>query len=722
MIINAAQSNVQVLGDIQEFKTSIDPKNLEFITTLLSSNLYSNPEQSFIREIVSNAWDSHVEAGTTDIPVIIQFKDRAGKDLYDISIRDFGTGLSPERFKTIFCNIGSSTKRESNDFIGCFGIGRYSALACSNTVYITSYYEGTVYYYMMVKSGNCITTNLISQNSTKEKNGVEITIKNISYAQRSNYYKALKYITFFPNIYVEGYSDINNIKIKRFKNFATSSTIVDDKILLGNVLYPLDFNILDQVTKDIYFNIKYTGIVFRFNIGDLEVTPNREAIIYNSSTISKIKRKIYDTKTEITEIIAKNVYKDYDNLYTYWKLLINRQCYDLLNNISQVASYKTLGYKFNIPINSITYKGQTLNSEELSYLTSLFHSNLPNLKALITADRIYQGNYPNSQYNNIKCTALNIIILKGVNKFTLPLRSWLKDSYFNNYAVVKDFEIQDIGVNIIDGISLEQKDKLKHWMFDYLKSKAVIIDVSTSKSFEDFKKKFKGITSKKVTLESFSISKAVNSNYSTRIYYKDINACIEDLKKYKKGIVVASTKDSDVNYYIATTRGCIFIRARKDIIEAFESLKPSFLVDIKSLLTDSIAKTIYTILINFSSTSIPSNNYRTQKMLKSIPEPIKTELLELIKVYYKYNNSVYIKEVMNVCGEVDPYVDMLCKKLIFYNNVYNRYAKQLDLDDCSDLAGLLMNAVILKTKSYRLNKDAYKELKKDDLIKILCKK
>ena len=74
MIIDTSQGDIEVVGDVKEFKTSIDPKNLEFITTLLSSNLYSDPEQSFIREIVSNAWDSHVEAGTTDVPVIIRFK------------------------------------------------------------------------------------------------------------------------------------------------------------------------------------------------------------------------------------------------------------------------------------------------------------------------------------------------------------------------------------------------------------------------------------------------------------------------------------------------------------------------------------------------------------------------------------------------------------------------------------------------------------------------
>lgn len=116
MIIDNSQSNIEVFGDIKEFKTSIDPKNLEFITTLLSSNLYSDPEQSFIREIVSNAWDSHVEAGSTDTPVIIKITgDFSNKS---ITIRDYGTGLSPERFKEVYCNIGSSTKRDSNDFIG----------------------------------------------------------------------------------------------------------------------------------------------------------------------------------------------------------------------------------------------------------------------------------------------------------------------------------------------------------------------------------------------------------------------------------------------------------------------------------------------------------------------------------------------------------------------------------------------------------------------------
>ena len=111
MIITTQTPDIKTYGDIQEFKTSIKETDLEFIATLLSSNLYSNPESSFIREIVSNAWDSHVEAGTTNVPVIIKIDDR-------VTIRDYGTGLSPERFNEVYRNIGSSTKRGTNDYIG----------------------------------------------------------------------------------------------------------------------------------------------------------------------------------------------------------------------------------------------------------------------------------------------------------------------------------------------------------------------------------------------------------------------------------------------------------------------------------------------------------------------------------------------------------------------------------------------------------------------------
>lgn len=124
-------STVESYGVIEN-QVGIDARNVDFLATLLTSNLYSNPLHSFLRETIANAWDSHVEANNTDTPVILLIEETDKEESsylnnyttrfsYRLSIRDFGTGLSKERFETIYKNIGSSTKRDSNDYIGAFG-------------------------------------------------------------------------------------------------------------------------------------------------------------------------------------------------------------------------------------------------------------------------------------------------------------------------------------------------------------------------------------------------------------------------------------------------------------------------------------------------------------------------------------------------------------------------------------------------------------------------
>lgn len=121
MIINQEQSQATVVGEIQNNRVGIDVNNINFITSLLTSNLYSLPIESFLRETIANAWDSQVEANNINTPILVRITQI--EDTYDatISIRDYGTGLSPQRFNEIYKNIGSSTKRDSNDYIGALG-------------------------------------------------------------------------------------------------------------------------------------------------------------------------------------------------------------------------------------------------------------------------------------------------------------------------------------------------------------------------------------------------------------------------------------------------------------------------------------------------------------------------------------------------------------------------------------------------------------------------
>lgn len=118
-ILQDLSHEAEYIGNVEENRVGIDRENIDFITTLLTSNLYSNPLESFLRETVANAYDSHIEAGNDEHILLVITRTEYSK--YTISVRDYGVGVSPERFDQIYRNIGSSTKRESNEYIGAFG-------------------------------------------------------------------------------------------------------------------------------------------------------------------------------------------------------------------------------------------------------------------------------------------------------------------------------------------------------------------------------------------------------------------------------------------------------------------------------------------------------------------------------------------------------------------------------------------------------------------------
>lgn len=725
MIINADKGNIEVLGDIREFKTSIDPKNLEFITTLLSSNLYSDPEQSFIREIVSNAWDSHVEAGTTDTPVIVRFK--RGDNGWEVTIRDFGTGLSPERFQEVYCNIGSSTKRESNEFIGGFGIGKYSSLACTNTVYITSYYEGTAFLYVMVKSGNTITTNLVMQKPTEEKNGVEVTIKNIS--NIDPYRKALKYIVFFPNVYVDGIDNkVNNTKLKRFNNFAVASESIDTKILLGNVLYPCNTRLLSATSKDFLNNIESSGIVIKFNVGEISITPNRESIIYSSDTINKIEDRIAAAKAELDSMISNKFTKDYNNLYEYYKVTSNKICYNPLDDSYYpiIRYYGGGGYRSIVDSSTLTFKGSTILRDWKDALSSFFSMELPNFKGLFYNDRFYQNKVPYNAQDRTKMGEASIILIDSP-RLTAAAKSWLQENY-DKYTIITSFDKAQfasyIKTNIVRLNLSPSKDIIIGYMYDYIMSKVKVINLDTNAEFLAYKEELKSNKIPVTKIKDFILYIQRNSEYRERRYFKDIDCCIRYIKSLKKGVILADMKESDDWYNIAEARGFIFIRARKEIIDAIYELKPTFLVNKDWVLKEdpTIVK-LHTIIESFKDASMPTN-YSGFEMLNTVPLPLKSKFRDIINFYYRYiGNRTYMK-VASECTKIDSYVKIICEKFKNHIEIYNNLSKEVELkiDGKEPLKGLLMAAVIVKNKAYRINPKIYNEVKNNKLLRVLCRK
>lgn len=721
MIIDTSQGDIEVVGDVKEFKTSIDPKNLEFITTLLSSNLYSDPEQSFIREIVSNAWDSHVEAGTTDVPVIVRF--RKDGDYRHVTIRDYGVGLSPERFQEVYCNIGSSTKRDSNEFIGGFGIGKYSSLACSNTVYITSYYEGTAYYYVMVKSGNSITTNLLMEKPTAEKNGVEVTIKNITNIKP--YENALDYIVFFPNVYIDGAKmadRINGAKLKRFTNFAAASISINSKLLLGNVLYPCNKNLLPYDAQQFLNKISSTGIVIRFEVGEINITPNRESIIYNTETVKKITDRIAAAKAELDALVDAKLAKDYNDIVEYHDVMTKVACYEPVSDtLTQYIGYRV--EPRTMFSTQITYNGVDLR-RDIEALKTLLGMTLPNTKGVIWDGKIYAKKLPYRTGGGNRLKTTKILILNAKARLVEAAKLYLKDNY-DGYSVMTDITYQEFE----DWVKEEaknlapigpNKDIILRGIYNSLYSRAKMLDLDNDTRYLAFKA---SLSTGKTNLP---VKEAIiyvwnDRGWKEKMLFKKFSQALDYIKGLKKGIILGNMDaPADTLSRIANLKKYVFIQARKDIVADLRNLNLTCIIDTDWLLKrDPLLSAVKATLFHFPDKTIESSVVK--EICENLPKEEADEMMKVVYLRNTYGDDYYYKTVVNNSDvKCDPYIGYLCIKL---KNYIIKHTKAKDLVTSSGLENkILTTAVVVKTKAYRVSGRAYQRVKNNKLLRVLCKK
>ena len=134
--LKARDSIFQTEGQFEVKSIGIDTSNINKAIFMLTHKLYSNPLESFLREIVSNGWDSHVVANKKDEPVVITIEPNTdgsidinrdpielfqGSKSFNISIRDYGTGMAPEDFDQYYMSLLATTKDTSDELINRYG-------------------------------------------------------------------------------------------------------------------------------------------------------------------------------------------------------------------------------------------------------------------------------------------------------------------------------------------------------------------------------------------------------------------------------------------------------------------------------------------------------------------------------------------------------------------------------------------------------------------------
>lgn len=337
-------TGLEINSDINSIQAGISNENMSIVFDMMSKNLYSRPLPSLIREISSNMIDSCTDAKNTNSCIIELKHDKEDNSKY-LSFQDFGTGLSPDSMINTYMNYFSSTKRNDNTTLGQFGIGSKSPLSYQDSFYINTVYNNKEYNYIYSRGINkpeLISLHGYTEQSkqiiyiddngierfkteivkvpigimTSKCNGTEIKVlikeEDIGYTLNIALYNELYY---FDNIHFKNLSNLDNnyqiyeLDTFKLRNVQNESLTLNKElhIILGQVTYPIDWKVLGIPKID-------TRVGLKFNIGELQVTPNRESIRYIDGTKELILNKIEQFKNEVFNIFVKN-HQQVDNVW-----------------------------------------------------------------------------------------------------------------------------------------------------------------------------------------------------------------------------------------------------------------------------------------------------------------------------------------------------------------------------------------------------------------------
>lgn len=609
------------------------------------------------------------------------------------------------------------------------GIGKYSSLACSDTVHITSYYEGKAYYYIMCKSGNTITTNLVYTLDTDEKNGVEVSIKSVGNAY--NYITSLYHIIFFPNVYVDSnvYTDFNDIKIKHYNKYAGCSVSVSHKFLLGNVLYPCDTTQLSSEASLFINGIRRTGIVIKFDIGELSITPNRENIIYTEETKKIINTRILEARDELYSNINKVLKSNHTDIFEYNRNLKKYCYYNVVIN-DCVFEYDKSYFSFYIKdiAKNVTYKNQDF-SKYKEFISNLCEYKIPTARNVITSDKIYNAEkIPYSYLNYLNCNHRDLLLIPQTSRLINSIKLFLRDNY-SGYTLFTKFPLSDFITKCKKDLTYfitdecdSNIDYLITEVYNQLMNNAKSLDFSTDADYIKFKEELSNnkIPSAKVQdviLYIYGSPKHCNYLEKKDKYFKNLEEAIAYIKTIKTGVIFNYITPEDYRFGgIAKARGYKYITANKQVMSELKKLDSSNIISLDYLLRkDKTTILLHNYLCNSNFCILSSD------ILETIPEPIRGEITKLQSLYMDYMDEyTYINHVRELKDiPEDSYVNFICNKIKFYNDAYEE-AKSIVEDDYIRSNKLLVTAVISKQKTYRMSNDSYKKINKNKLLRILC--
>lgn len=281
------------------FGLSSHAEDQAHLLSILRDRLYTNKVLAVMREYSTNAWDAHVDAGKSDVPIRVRLPTALDPAF---SVRDFGKGLSEEDVYQVFTQYGRSTKRGTNAVAGMLGIGCKSGFAYSASFTVTSYHGGK----KMIFSAALDPTNMgrmtkLYEGPTEET-GVEVKIPVFMKDAQQFHNEALHLYKFFDPL-----PDINTRIVPVEAEAATATGFMHRGGLwlakMGCVTYRID---IKQVGAEHSLTRSAGGVVYAA-IGELDVTASREELEYTERTKSRVSELIRTLRAEQLENLIERI-------------------------------------------------------------------------------------------------------------------------------------------------------------------------------------------------------------------------------------------------------------------------------------------------------------------------------------------------------------------------------------------------------------------------------
>jgi len=410
---------------------------------------------------------------STNNTVIIRYIENDTVTRDRIQFIDEGVGLGDNRLVNYF-NLGFSTKRLSKSQLGNFGLGAKSLLATGVDFYTTtSYYNGKKFKFNIFKDHIVSITDKFNEiNGSKNKthkfyNGYEcyyedtleknkvIIESEVKRHRKQDYINAIEsQLGFIDNIKLL-ISDKTYDIIDSERDFKSNVLYRTDKILVGDTDYYARPQILLRPGDDSNIMInygtinfdelemkRYTGNVsFIMNINDVDVTPSRESVIWNTKTRNAIKNMFIEAQNTIADIISEKI-KGAVNLPQHLSML---ETFKSKNSVSGLGElYKVIDIS-EIDLSYKTFKIKLLNEEigkEKKFIfTSTEKSNSWRSTGVAETnfDSKISKKYIANLYNSNNKTS-NVIVYIGKTKYK-DLARYAYSKFLSNDSYIESVDI-----------------------------------------------------------------------------------------------------------------------------------------------------------------------------------------------------------------------------------------------------------------------------------------